>query len=71
MTFISCFLSGVFNESVVNGLQYYKKPGWIETSKWVKYNLTLWKIQNVKTTSQGRLIINIFDFVDYYRCEFW
>lgn len=71
MTFISCFLSGVFNESVVNGLQYYKQPGWIETSKWVKYNLTLWKIQNVKTTSQGRLIINIFDFVDYYRCEFW
>ena len=50
-------LPDVFNESVVNGLRYYKIPCWTETAKWVQYNLNLWKIQNVKTTSQGITLI--------------
>ena len=49
--------SGVFSESTVKALEYYGKeyPDFLETARFVKFVLAIWKLMSLKTPSKGQL----------------
>ena len=51
-------LVDVFSESTARGLEYYSanNPAWLQTSRYVKFVVDIWKVMSVKSTSKGTVL---------------
>ena len=51
------FLLGVFSESTARGLKFYSdtNPAWLQTSKYIKFILDIWKVVSVKSSFKGKV----------------
>jgi len=50
-----CIILGVFSESTIIALEYYRKshPEFLETARFLKFVLKIWKTMSLKTPSKG------------------
>jgi len=53
------FLTGIFSESTVRGLEFYGKsnPAFYETARFLKFVGNIWKIMSVKSPSKGVCVV--------------
>jgi len=52
---LKTLVSGVFSESTVRALEFYANicPDFLETARFLKFVLQIWKIMSLKTPSKG------------------
>ena len=54
-------ISAIFDESTINGLQFYERDNWLWTAQFVKLMVNLWKVLNVKASNKGEIANNLFN----------
>ena len=63
--YVLIFITGVFSESTVRGLEFYSDshPSFKDTAKYIKFILNIWKIMSLKSSSKGtRCILVLCNF---------
>jgi len=63
------FLTGIFSESTVRGLEFYgeSNPAFLETARFLKFIGNIRKIMSVKSPSKGAYVVTTDNF--FYVCS--